>query len=71
MAPAPDGVVRVRVTAAPVDGAANQAVTKLLSEALRLPARDVVLVSGANTRLKQFEVPLDADTVRARLLSAG
>lgn len=62
-----EGVLRVRVTAAPADGAANAAVAKLLSRALDLPSRDVVLVSGATARQKVFLVPLDIAEVAKRL----
>ena len=63
-----EGVLRLRVAAAPADGAANAAVVKLLSRALELPSRDVVLVSGATARQKVFLVPLDAAEVTKRLL---
>jgi uncharacterized protein YggU (UPF0235/DUF167 family) len=59
----------VRVTAAPNDGAANEAVTKLLARAFRLAPRDVVLVSGATARNKLFELALDGDEFRTRLAS--
>jgi len=61
------GAVRVRVTAAPAEGAANAAVTKLLAKTLDLPSRDVVLVSGATSRLKVFDVPLAIEEVGRRL----
>ena len=38
---------RVRVTAAPADGAANKAVLKLLAKTLSVPRSAVTLVSGA------------------------
>ncbi len=63
----PDGVLRVRTTAPPADGAANAAVTKLLAAALNLPARDIVLVSGAASRTKRFDLPLTQGEVRQRL----
>ena len=62
-----DGVLLVRVTPPPADWSANAAVTRLLARALGLPARDIVLVSGATSRLKLFDVPLSEDELRARL----
>ena len=62
-----DGVLRLRVTAPPAEGEANAAVVKLLSRALGLPARDVVLVSGATVRRKTFEVPLSEAELLALL----
>jgi uncharacterized protein len=62
--------VRVRVTAAPADGAANAAVAKLLSKVLGVPARDVVLVRGAASREKVFDIPLDERDVQERLRRA-
>jgi len=62
-----EGTLQVRVTAAPTDGAANAAVTKLLAKALGIPPRDVVLVSGATARQKVFDVPLELDEIQRRL----
>lgn len=62
-----DGVLQVRVAAAPVDGEANEAVRRLLAKALGIPPRDVVLASGAASRRKFFDIPLDADVMRERL----
>ncbi|MGI8926714.1 MAG: DUF167 domain-containing protein [Tepidiformaceae bacterium] len=63
----PDGAIRVRVTAAPADGAANAAAARRLAKSLALPPRDVVLVSGATSREKVFDVPLDPAELRRRL----
>ena len=63
----PDGVLKVRVTAPPADGAANAAVSKLLARALDVPQRDVVLLSGTSGRLKLFDVPLEASELHRRL----
>lgn len=62
-----EGRLAVRVTAAPTDGEANAAVTRLLAKALSLPPRDIVLSSGASSRNKVFEVPLDPDQLQSRL----
>jgi len=61
------GVLHIRVTAPPADGAANKAVIKLLASALGLAQRDVVLVSGVSSRLKVFEVSMDQEAAHARL----
>lgn len=64
-----DGALRVRVTAPPVDGAANDAVVKLLAEVLRVPRSSVSIVSGQSSRRKRAKVGgIDAETVRGRLL---
>jgi len=62
-----EGHLRVRVAAPPADGQANKAVARLLATTLGLASRDVVLVSGATSRLKVFDLPLVVDEVRERL----
>ncbi len=60
--------LRVRVTAPPVKGAANEAVIALLAERLHVPKRDVTLVRGANQRTKVVAVAgLPPEEVRKRL----
>jgi hypothetical protein len=51
-----DGVLRVRVAAAPVDGAANDALCRLLARELRVPPSAVEVVAGATARTKLVEV---------------
>jgi hypothetical protein len=51
-----DATLRVRVTAPPVDGAANVAVTRLLAEALGLPRTSISVVSGLHGRSKIVEI---------------
>jgi uncharacterized protein YggU (UPF0235/DUF167 family) len=51
-----DGVLRARVAAPAVDGAANQALLRLLAETLDVPRRDVRLVAGATSRSKVIAV---------------
>lgn len=55
-----DGVVngrlRVRVAAAPRDGAANVAVERLVAEALGIPPSSVATIRGAASRLKVIEI---------------
>ena len=47
---------RIAVTARPVDGAANQAVSELLAEVLAVKPRCVHLVGGGRARTKRFEI---------------
>lgn len=67
-----DEVLHVRVTAPPVDGAANEALLRLLAKALRVPVRDLRIASGATARTKVVEVAgLDAAEVAERLRPSG
>lgn len=51
-----DGKLRVRVTASPVDGAANVAVERLVADALDVPRTTVRIVRGAAARHKVLAV---------------
>ena len=63
---------KVRVTAPPEKGAANEAVVRLLSSVLGVPARDVMLVSGHGARDKIVELAgMDPAQIEARLAAAG
>ena len=62
-----DGVLRVRVGAPAVEGAANNALVKLLSDELGVARRDVRIVAGASSRQKLVVVDhLEADAIVAR-----
>jgi uncharacterized protein YggU (UPF0235/DUF167 family) len=60
-------VLKVRVRAAPEDGAANEAVRRLLAKAMGLPASAVNLETGATARLKTFLIAGEAEPLAARL----
>ena len=49
-------VLKARVRAAASEGEANAALVKLLSGALHVAPRDVVLVAGATARIKRLKV---------------
>jgi uncharacterized protein YggU (UPF0235/DUF167 family) len=51
-----DEVLALRVTAAPVEDAANQACRKLLAELLDVAPSQVTLVAGGKAREKRFRV---------------
>ena len=62
---------KVRVVEAPERGAANDAVVRLLADALALPRRDVTLVSGHGGRDKIVELSgIDPVETESRLASA-
>jgi uncharacterized protein len=65
-----DDVLELAVSAAPVDGAANEEVRALVAGLLGVPKRDVVLVSGATSRSKIVEVTGVAMADVARILAA-
>ncbi len=47
-----DGILRARVAAPAIEGAANQALLRLLADELDIPKRDVRLIAGAASRTK-------------------
>jgi uncharacterized protein (TIGR00251 family) len=62
-----DGVLRVRVSAPAVEGAANTALIHLLAEELGVARRDVRIVAGAMSRQKLVIVDgVATDVVVAR-----
>lgn len=67
-----DGVLHVRVHAAPADGAANAAVTRLIAAALDIPPTSVRVVSGVSARRKVLAIMgLDRAALVARWPDLG
>lgn len=63
-----DGRLVIKVTAPPVDDAANRAVVETVSEALGVPKRHVTIVAGEHSRLKSVAVSgMTADELRQHL----
>ncbi|MGO4571933.1 DUF167 family protein [Microvirga sp. 2TAF3] len=60
-------ILKVRVRTVPEDGAANEAVRRLLAKALGRPASAVGLTAGATARLKTFLIEGDAEALAAQL----
>ena len=50
------GALLVRLAAAPVDGAANEALIAFLAELLERPKRDITIISGQKSRDKRVRV---------------
>jgi uncharacterized protein len=63
--------LRIRVTAPPVDGLANQGLIDFLSDSLGISRRNVCIVSGHSSRTKIVEVrEVDLEAVQ-RLATEG
>jgi uncharacterized protein (TIGR00251 family) len=64
-----DGALLVKLAAAPVDGAANDELIALLANALRVPKRDIAIVSGERSRTKRIRIAgVDREQALARLV---
>ena len=63
-----EGRLLVRVTAPPVDDAANDAVVEALAQTLEVPRRSIRIVTGATARNKTVEITgVTGESVLARL----
>jgi uncharacterized protein (TIGR00251 family) len=63
-----DGILKLRVTAPPVEGRANEACLRLLAGALDLPISRLRIASGQHARLKTIQIAaVSAQTIRAKL----
>ena len=62
-----DGVLRARVGSPAVEGAANNALIRLIADELGVARRDVRIVAGASSRQKLMVVNgVDAEVVTSR-----
>lgn len=72
-----EDAIKIKLTAPPVDGAANKLCIKFLSKTLKLPKSNIEIVSGHTGRKKTILLKYQNDTVkidekdalRAQLLS--
>jgi len=64
------GVLRVRITAPPVDGAANTELVKLLSRAFGVSRSNVEIVSGETSRNKRLRITGASEAVIQQVLKA-
>lgn len=67
-----DGALKVRLTAPPVEGRANDSLRRLLAEHLNVPVSAVRIVSGENSRNKRVSIAgVSRTEVLALCASAG
>jgi hypothetical protein len=64
-----DGTVKIRLTAPPVEGKANQALIEFLADILEVPRTRIEIVAGTTGKDKLVSIlDLDAETVHERIL---
>lgn len=65
-----DGALRVRIAAPPVDGAANEELVRLLSDAFNVPRSAIAIIAGHSSKSKTLRVrggrPLDRESWSAK-----
>lgn len=61
-----EGVLKIRVTSAPVEEGANRELVRLMSRTLDVGRGEVEIVAGAHSRTKRLTVPI---ACKNRLLS--
>jgi uncharacterized protein len=63
-----DGTVKIKLTAPPVEGQANQALIKFLAEFLKISTSEIEIVAGATSRDKLVAISgLDPQAVTERI----
>jgi uncharacterized protein (TIGR00251 family) len=60
-------VLKARVRAAPHEGAANDALCRMLAKATHVPPRNVTIESGATSRNKRVKIVGETAALRATL----
>ena len=64
-----NGVLQIKLAAAPVDGAANDQLIALLAAALKIPKRDIIIVSGERSRSKRVRINgMERDQILSKLV---
>ncbi len=64
-----DGTIKIRLTAPPVEGKANEALVKFLAEVLEVPPTAIEIIAGTTGRDKLVSIlDLDAETAHSRII---
>lgn len=54
--------LNIAVKAKPVEGEANKEIIRFLSKLLKIPQKQITIVSGIKSRQKKIQIPHDFDT---------
>ncbi|MHB8644972.1 MAG: DUF167 domain-containing protein [Thermomicrobiales bacterium] len=65
------GALRIRLTAPPVEGAANAALVTFLAMVIGIPKRSITLVRGTRGRDKVVEIAAPLAIIQERLRAVG
>lgn len=66
-----DGTIKIKLTAAPVDGKANQMLIEFLSKLLDCPKSSIEIVAGNSGRDKLITITdLNSDLVQQKILAS-
>ena len=68
--PMEGGALKIRLTATPVDGAANEALVRFLSEVLGIAKTRIEIVSGRTSREKRIRIGGLSEAEARRLLNS-
>ena len=53
-----EDAIKIRIKAAPVEGAANKELVKFLSKSFKVSKSDIIFKTGQNSKIKIIEFPL-------------
>jgi uncharacterized protein (TIGR00251 family) len=59
-----EGVLRIKIKAPAVEGAANKELIKFLSKTLRIAKSDIDILKGETSKIKSIRVPIDENIVQ-------
>lgn len=66
-----DGTIKIRLTAPPVDGKANQTLIEYLSKVLGCAKKDIEIVAGESGRNKLITITnIDSEEVNRRIIAS-
>lgn len=53
--------LNIAIKAKPIEGEANKELIKYLSKLLKIPQKEIELISGSKNRIKRLKLPLDTN----------